>query len=166
MRETLVAALLALALTCASLGGPETLEQLKARLDRQRDPAERARTTAKIGPILLEQAAQAYREERYETGTGVLEEYLGYIRRARSELEASGRNARKRPRGFKEMEIHLRQATIQLDDLARAVYWEERGPVEAAKKEIEEIWEKLVRALFDLPPRPAAPPETPEVKKP
>lgn len=141
----------------------EKLEKLKEKLAQQRDPADRAKTTVKIGEIMLEQAATAYKESRYPAGAATLEEYLNVIRHAYAGLEASGRNARKKPKGFKQLEIHLRRALIQMEDLARAIPYDERAPVEAARQEIEGIWQKLVRALFGLPPRA---PEESEEKKP
>lgn len=155
MLGKLTAAVAGMALAGVLLGAAENLDQLKARLARETDPAKRAKITVKIGPILLGQFTRAYSEQRYETGTAGLEEYLGYIRRAYRDLENSGRKARKKPKGFKELEIHLRQATLRLDDLAQALPYDQRAPLEAAKQELEAIWEKLVRALFDLPPRPA-----------
>ncbi|MFQ5926511.1 MAG: hypothetical protein ACE5MH_03660 [Terriglobia bacterium] len=164
MLKRLMAVVAGLALLSVTLVAAESLEKLKAKLAREKDPEDRAKITVKIGPIILERAAQAYTEQRYEAGTAALEEYLNYIRRAHLDLKNSGRNARKKPKGFKELEIHLRQVTLQLEDLARAVPYEQRTPIEAAKQEVEGIWKKLVRALFGLPPSPPDEP-TPGVPK-
>ncbi|MFQ5817508.1 MAG: hypothetical protein ACE5H2_06075 [Terriglobia bacterium] len=155
MRRKLAAVLTGLALLSGSLAAADTLEQLQAKLAREKNPIKRVQITVKIGPLVLARAAQAYAEQRYEVGGAALEEYLDYIRRAHRNLEHSGRNARKKPKGFKELEIHLRKTSIQLEDLARAVPYAQRAPIEAAKQEVEDTWKKLVRALFGLPPRPA-----------
>lgn len=167
MRKLTVTLAVAL-LTGNSLVAADDLEKLKTKLAREREATDRAKIAVKIGEIVLNQAAQAYLDQRYEGGAAHLGEYLGYVRRAYRDLEDSGRDARKKPKGFKELEIHLRQATLELEDLARALPYEEREPVEAARQEIEGIWKKLVRALFGLRPRAAgeAAEETNKEKKP
>jgi hypothetical protein len=161
MRAALCAQLATLALLSVPAEAADNLDKLKDKLARQQDPADRAKTTVKIGTLLLDQTARAFAELRYEAGKAVLEEYLGYVRRAYQDLEASGRNARKKPKGFKDLEIHLRKAALRLDDVARSVPYEERAPIEAAREEIENIWDNLIRALFGLKPRPpgGSPPE-------
>jgi len=161
MRAALCAQLATLALLNVPAEAAENLEKLKTKLARQQDPADRAKTTVKIGTILVDQSARAFAEHRYESGKAALEDYLGYVRRAYQDLQASGRNARKKPKGFKDLEIHLRKAALRLEDVARSVPYDERAPIEAAREEIETIWESLMRALFGLKPRPpsASPPE-------
>ncbi len=156
MRATLLAQLATLALLSVPAEAADNLDRLKDRLARQEDPADRAKTTVKIGALLLDQTARAFAELRYEAGKAALEEYLGYVHRAYQDLEASGRNARKKPKGFKDLEIHLRKAALRLDDVARSVPYDERAPIEAAREEIENIWDNLIRALFGLKPRPSA----------
>ncbi len=154
--------LLGTALVRVSPAAEEKLDQLKAKLAREDDAPTRAQITVKLGRELLNRTQQAYQEEQYRIGEAMLAEYLGYIRTAHQDLKKSGRNARKKPKGFKDLEIHLRKSIRLLDDLARAVPYISRAPIMATRQEMEVIWHELIAALFGL----SQPEETPEEKKP
>ena len=145
-----------------SLAAEEELDKLKAKLAREDDAPNRAKITVKLGRVLLNRVRHAYQEEQYEIGEAVLAEYMGYIRTAHQDLKKTGRNARKKPKGFKDLEIHLRKSIRLLDDLARAVPYTNRASLTATKQEMEVIWHELIAALFGLP----QPEETSEEKKP
>jgi hypothetical protein len=70
------------------------------------------------------------------------------IRRAHEDLLNSGRDARRSPRGFKDLEIHLRRSHRELDELGHLLTFDERNPLEKAKEEIEDIREKLLDNLM------------------
>ncbi|MDA2912936.1 hypothetical protein MYX77_03065 [Acidobacteriia bacterium AH_259_A11_L15] len=128
---------------------PETAE-LRARLERENDPGERAKLAVKIGENLLEEVGRTYQEGDYEAGEERLAEYLDVLRQAHQELEASGRDARRHPKGFKELEIHLRKRRRELRDLARHLPFHQRAPVEQAIAEMGEMRTALLSALMNV----------------
>lgn len=166
MRARIRLAVAAVALLGLSLPAADTLEKLKAKLEREKNPADRAKITVKIGNLLYTQFAQAYAEQRYEAGSTLLDDYLNHVRRAHRDLMHSGRKASRKTKGFKELEIHLRRMMLQVNDLAQAVPYDERAPLEAALREMQDLQESLMRALFDLPRRQAADPPAQQERKP
>ena len=68
----------------------------------------------------------------------------------------TGRDAQKKAKGFKELEMALRRQIRMLDDMARSVSFDQREPVEKTKQEVSEIRDDIFRALFgehNVPPR-------------
>src|SRR3990170_1080062 len=63
-------------------------------------------------------------------------------------LVQSGRAPRRKPKGFKHLEIHLRQSRRRLDDMARPLPYEDRRPIEAAIEDLEELRLKLLDDLM------------------
>jgi len=74
--------------------------------------------------------------------------YAETIENAHQELVDSGRNAAKKPSGFKELEIALRQQVRKLDELSRMLNLQSRVPVEKTKDLATGIRDKLLKALF------------------
>jgi hypothetical protein len=128
--------------------GRDTEEQLEKRLSSERNPVKRAKYEIRLGRMKLEQAIGAYEQGDVELGTQLLTTYLEWMRSSWQTLRSSGRPAARQPQGFKELDIALRGDTRLLQDLARRVSYFERGPVEKAVKEIEEIRGEVLRALF------------------
>ena len=138
----------------ASSGAAQDLAKLRQQLARANDPADRATLTVKIGEALLNQAAKMYAEGAYTDGDLLLAEYMGAVRAAHLSLRQSGRDARRRPKGFKQLEIHLRKSRRRLADLARSLPYSNRPPAEEARAEMEAMRLELLGALMkvDLEP--------------
>lgn len=138
-------------LLAALLGGPaaaDDLEKLRQKLAREGDPADRAKITVEIGEELLKQAAKTYKEGAYTDGDLLLEDYRQAIRAAYQDLVESGRDARRKPKGFKHLEIHLRKSRRRLEDMARALPFDNRAPVEETLAAMESLREELLAALM------------------
>jgi two-component sensor histidine kinase len=140
--------LLAGVLSVPLAGWGETLEELRRKLERERDADDRAKITVQLGEALLDDVAKAFKDGAVADGEKLLEEYVEAIRRAHEDLLNSGRDARRSPRGFKDLEIHLRRSHRELDELGHLLTFDERNPLEKAKEEIEDIREKLLDNLM------------------
>lgn len=142
-------ALLAL-LLLASVAAAEELAKLRDKLAREDDPANRAKITVRIGEKLLKKISQLYDAGAYTDGESLLAEYLQSVRAAHQDLQQSGRDARRKPKGFKHLEIHLRKSERKLQDLARRLPFDVREPLEAARTQMEEIRQELLTALMGI----------------
>lgn len=138
-----------LILTSVGCENPETAK-LQARLEQERDPGERARIAVKIGENLFEEISRAYQADDYESGEARLSEYLELLRQAHRELEESGRDARRKPKGFKDLEIHLRKTRRKLQALARRLPYGQRGPVEEVIAAMGEMRTALLSKLMNV----------------
>ncbi len=144
-------------LVTAGLGVADDPARLRQQLQQTTDAVERAKLTAKLGNELLKQMAVEYKAKEYETGDQVLQEYLTSIRSAYRGLQASGRNARRKPAGFKELEIHLRKSGRVIEDLSKQVPYDQREPLRQAVDEVATIRSGLLEALMQGKGNPPPP---------
>jgi hypothetical protein len=140
--------LLALALLVPLSGGAEDLAKLRQQLARESDADDRAKITVKIGRELLKQISHAYDKGTPEEAERLLGEYREAIRDAHEDLKESGRDARRKPKGFKDLEIHLRKSTRKLEDLGHALSFDQRTVLDEAIAEMNAIRQELLENLM------------------
>ena len=134
----------------------ERLQKEKDKLSRTTDPVDRTKTDITISEILLSLATDAVKTGEPELLGKRLTEYMDTIRDAHQTMMNTGRDAQKKAKGFKELEMALRRQIRMLDDMARSVSFDQREPVEKTKQEVSEIRDDVFRALFgerNAPPR-------------
>jgi len=148
---TLMLLLTGLAATAAATTEEERARELqkeRTRLQKETDPIDRAKIGVKISDILVEDVGEAVREGNFEEMQIQLTAYAQTIESAHKELLDSGRNAVKKPGGFKELEIALRQHVRKFDELSRMLNLQRRVPLEQTKDLATGIRDKLLKALF------------------
>ena len=126
----------------------ERLEKEKEKLKRVTDPVDRTKTEIRIAEILLtfvSDSVNAGDQERFEQR---LEEYVATIQDAHQTMARTGRDAHRKPKGFKDLEIALRRQVRQLEDIGQGLSFDQREPVEKAKEEAAMIRDQLLKALF------------------
>jgi len=126
----------------------ERLQKERDKLSRQTDPVDRTKTNIAISDILLSLASDAIKTDEPEVLGKRLLEYVDTIRDAHQTMMKTGRDAHKKPKGFKELEIALRRQGRILEDLARTVSFDDRDPVDKAKQVASDIRDDVLRALF------------------
>ena len=124
------------------------LQRERAKLQKETDPVGRAKIGVKISDILVEDVSDAVREGNFAAMETQLTAYTEAIESAHKALVDSGRDAVKKPSGFKELEIALRQHARKFEDLSRTLNLQRRIPLEQAKALATGIRDKLLKALF------------------
>ena len=145
--------LLAGALTPIALAGTEEerareLAKERLKLEKETDPVDRAKIEIKISEYLLLDVGDAVREGDLARLEQHLEAYTATIQDAHQVLMDSGRDAVKKPGGFKELEIALRKHIRKFEDFGRALNLQRRVPLEKAKDLATGIRDKLLKKLF------------------
>ena len=145
--------LLAGALTPIALAGTEEerareLAKERLKLEKENDPVDRAKIEIKISEYLLEDVGEAVREGDLAQLEQHLAAYTATIEDAHQVLMDSGRDAVKKPGGFKELEIALRKHIRKFEDFGRALNLQRRAPLEKAKNLATGIRDKLLKKLF------------------
>ncbi len=143
-------------LSCLSLFLPSSLlvarrldaGKLVARIAREKNPVKKARMEVKLGRFHLDQAIRAYDRRQNRQGQKLLGESQADLQNAWKTLEASGRNAAKKPQGFMKLEIGLREDLRLLRELRRQVFYLNRGPIDAALSSLGQLHAKVLVALF------------------
>jgi hypothetical protein len=124
------------------------LQKEQDKLKRTTDPVDHAKSDIKISEILISLVSDAARTGDLEMMDKRLGEYTSAIQDAHDTLTKTGRDARKKPHGFKDLEISLRRQINQLKDIGGALTVDDREPVEKARSEATRIRDDLLKALF------------------
>jgi len=132
----------------------ETEGQLLARIRDEKNPVRKCKEEARLARMKLQEAIHTYEQGNTEQGAQCVNAYLGRIKEAWITMKGSGRNAARDSRGFKELDIQLREDARMLEDLKRRVSYFDREPIEKAQKEVEQARAEVLQFLF-----PAARPQ-------
>jgi hypothetical protein len=138
-------------------------QDLLRRLEQETRPVKKAKYEIRLARLKLLEAQDAVEQGGPEKVRELLDQYLARIRTSWQLLQSSGRNAVRKPEGFKDLDIALRRDGRILTDLSQRLPYFERGDVEATVKEVERIRAEVIKVLFP-PARPrgkaerAAPP--------
>ena len=124
------------------------LDAEREKLKRSTDPVDRTKTDINISEILLSLAGDAVRSGESELLEKRLGEYVDTIQDAHQTMIKTGRDAYRKPGGFKDLEIALRRQIRMLDDLGHGLTFDQREPVTKAKQLASDIHEDLFKALF------------------
>src|SRR5689334_575945 len=104
----------------------ERLERERAKQKAATDPIDRAMSDITISEILLSLAGDAVRSGEPEVLEKRLAEYVDSIQDAHESLVKTGRDAHKKPKGFKDLEIALRRQIRTLDDIGHGLTFDQR----------------------------------------
>ncbi|MGH9378488.1 MAG: hypothetical protein ACRD18_12670 [Terriglobia bacterium] len=132
---------------------------LTARIQRENNPVKRAKLEIRMGKLLLDQAAAAYDHHQIPQGQKLLSSFTGEMQDAWKLLESSGRNAAKKPDGFMQLEIALRENARALNGLRERVFYLYRGPIDKTLKTLNQVHSRVLVQLFPgaVPPSAASP---------
>jgi len=148
MRLSRLFAACLLSLLLTGLAQADNLGKLRQKLEQESDPIDRAKLTAKLGDELLKQMGDRYKAGAYTDGEELLDEYLKAVRAAHRGLQQSGRDARRKPAGFKQLEIHLRKSARDLERIAQHAPADSRQTLREAENEVDAIRSELLQALM------------------
>ena len=126
----------------------ERLENEREKLKRQTDPVGRTKTEIRISEILLTLVRDAVKTGDLELMEQRLEEYVKAIEDARQTVMQTGRDAHKKPGGFKDLEIAFAAKSRQLEGIEQGLTFDQREPLDKAKEQAADIRDEMLKALF------------------
>jgi len=144
----------------AAAPGDNDLASLRTQFQQQTDPVKRAKLFPKLGNALLAEMRKQETAQQFDRVLPLLVEYRDSAASAASALSSAGRDAEKHSAGFRELEMHLRQAVHHVNDIVYGMPLDDREPLRGPQHDIEELDNRLIKVLF---PRgsPGAPPPKP-----
>lgn len=128
----------------------QQLEKEREKLKRQTDPVNYTKSQIKISELLLSLVSDSVRDGNLELMEQRLDGYVTAIQDAHQMMVKTGRDAHKKPKGFKDLEIALRRQVNQLEDIGRALAFDDREPIEKARERASAIRDELFKALFGV----------------
>ena len=126
----------------------ERLDREREKLKRTTDAVDRTKIDINISEILLTFVSDAVRSGEPEVLGKRLGEYVDAIEDAHQAMMKTGRDAHRKPKGFKDLEISLRRQIRILDDIGRGLTFDQREPVDKARRQASDIRDDLLKALF------------------
>jgi hypothetical protein len=141
MRKT-SSILILLLLTLAALADDKNLDQLKAEAERAGN--DQAKVCAEVAERLVSVADKQFTDGESVKGHATVQEILQYATRSRD-------LAIKTRKKMKETEIHLRRCRHALENMRRTLAAEDRPPVQAVEKKLEQFGEDILEAMFAPP---------------
>lgn len=151
-----LALMLAVGAGAASPPGPREREsELVSKIAREKNLIKKAKLETKLGRLKMQRAFEAYDEGHFDECWKLLDEYWAQMNDAWSDLVASGRVAAKKPNGFKQLDIALRESRRDLRDFETRVGYEERQAAEKIRIQTENLRARVLMALFpgSVPPK-------------
>jgi len=152
MKNFSIAALLTMLCLCASLAAQDRLEAALAQYKNEADPVRRAKLLAKFGDLQVELARKQLVSGEEESSLHTLEQYRDEVHDTTYGLKATGVDAERKPSGFKELQISLRETVRHIDDLILTLSVEKRPFFRVVRDDLAREQNDLIDALF--PRRP------------
>lgn len=158
--EIRIAVILALAL-CVPFAAQDRLAQDLARYQNETDPVRRARALAKLGDEQVDLAKKQLKAEDDVASLRTLEQYRDEVRATVAALNGMGVDAERKPAGFKELQISLRETIRRIDDLILALEVDKRPFFRVVRNDLFMDQNDLIDKLFPRKPERNAPKSDP-----
>jgi hypothetical protein len=125
--------------------------RLAGQLDQylnENDPVRKARLLVKLGDEEIEQAKKHLQNGNDVASLQTLEQYRDQVGKTISGLKATGANAERKPAGFKELQISLRENIRRIDDLILSLPVDKRPFFREVRTALVQMQNELIDALF------------------
>jgi hypothetical protein len=144
IRHTLFAALM----LSAPLRAQDKFAEDLARYQHEPDPVHKARELAKLGDEQIEFAKKQLKTGDEVASLHTLEQYSDEVRESVAALIGTGVDAEKKPAGFKELQISLRETIRRVDELIFTLNVDKRPFFREVRNDLLTNQNQLIDKLF------------------
>ena len=148
-------ALIAAMVLCVPLAAQDRLGEDLAKYQHETDPVRKSRALARLGDDQVDLAKKQLKAEDEVASLHTLEQYRDEVHDMVTTLHGTGVDAEKKPGGFKELQISLRETIRHIDDLIFSLPADKRPFFRAVRDDVAKEQNDIIDALF---------PRTPEQK--
>jgi hypothetical protein len=153
-------ALLAALSLCAPLAAQDRLAEDLARYQHEPDTVRKARALAKLGDEQIDLAKKQLKDDEVAS-LHTLEQYRDEVHEMVAALSALGVDAEKKPAGFKELQISLRETIRRIDELIFTLDVDKRPFFRAVRNDLFNDQNELIDKLFPRKPERKTPKSNP-----
>ncbi len=136
----------------------QTVQEFHARFSQETDPMHRAQMMPRLGQSEFDEITRDIDAGRLPEALAVLKEYSNEIDSAEKGLDARHIDAEKHPKGYKQLEISLRESLRRLNALLVSFTGEDQKPFLEVRQGLDELNRHLIRELFPNQPDKETPP--------
>jgi hypothetical protein len=155
-----MAAIAALGL-CATLGAQSRVADDLARYQHEPDPVRKSRLLAKLGDEQIDLAKKQLTVDGEVASLHTLELYRDEVHETVLALANTGVDAERKPAGFKELQISLRETIRRVDDLIFALDVDKRPFFREVRNDLFMDQNSLIDKLFPRKPERTSPKSDP-----
>ena len=123
-----------------------------ARYEQEADPVRKARALVKLGADQVAQARKQLNDGEDVASLHTLEQYRDEIQHMSEALKATGADAERKPAGFKELQISVRENVRRIDDLILTLPVDKRPFFREVRADLVKTQNDLIDALFPRQP--------------
>lgn len=129
--------------------------ELRARLARESSPVQKAKLMPRLGEAEFLQIASEVAAGRIPEALRGLEQFRGQAVELSKELDATGINAEKKPAGFKQLQISLRESLARMDSLLGSLTADQQASFLRVRNDLDQVNRRLIQQLFPEKPNAA-----------
>jgi hypothetical protein len=138
----------------ATAGAQESAAQLRARFQQESNAIRKAKMMVKLGDLQSMEVQKDLAGDHFPEALATIEQYSDETAESSRALDALNVNAEKHPRGFRELQISIREFLRRLTETTASLTGEEQEPMLKVRKNIEETNQHLIHELFPARPAP------------
>ena len=155
-----MAIFLALAL-CAPLAAQDRMSDQLAKYQHESDPVRKSHVLVKLGDEQVDLARKQLKADEEVASLHTLEQYRDEVRETIAGLNGMGVDAERKPAGFKELQISLRETIRRIDDLILTLNVDKRPFFREVRNDLFAMQNDLIDKLFPRKPDRNAPKSDP-----
>lgn len=126
--------------------------QFHDRFAQETDAMRRAQAMPKLGDAEFGELTRDIDAGKLPEALAILKEYRDEIQSCEKGLDARNIDAEKHPKGYKQLEISLRQSLRKLNNLLVSSTADEQAPFLEVRKDLEDLNRHLIHELFPKSP--------------
>ncbi|HEV7966772.1 MAG TPA: hypothetical protein VGP19_04345 [Candidatus Acidoferrales bacterium] len=155
-----IAVIAAVAL-CSPLAAQDRLAESLAKYQNETDPIRKSRALAKLGDEQIDLAKKQLKAEDEVASLHTLEQYRDEVRATVAALNGMGVDAERKPAGFKELQISLRETIRRIDELILTLNVDKRPFFRDVRNDLFLYQNELIDDLFPRRPDRSSPKSDP-----
>jgi len=136
----------------ASLPAQDRMATLLNQYQHETDPVRKSRDLAKLGSMQIDLAKQQLKSGEDVKSLDTLQMYRDEVKQTVDGLMATGNDAEKKPAGFKELQIALRESVRRIDDLILSLPVDKRPFFREVRTDLLAAQNTLIDVLFPRTP--------------
>ena len=141
---------------CGSLAAQDRLGEDLAKYQHETDPVRKSRALVRLGDDQVDLAKRQLKADQDVESLHTLEQYRDEVHDMVATLHGMGVDAERKPGGFKELQISLRETIRRIDDLILTLQADKRPFFREVRNDLYSDQNELIDWLF--PRKPARSP--------
>jgi len=144
---------------CSVLAAQDRLSEELARYQHEPDPVRKSRVLVRLGDEQVDLARKQLKADEDVASLHTLEQYRDEVRETIAALNGMGVDPERKPAGFKELQISLRETIRRIDDLIFTLNADKRPFFREVRNDLFAEQNRLIDELFPRKPEhsPAKP---------